>query len=64
VTSVAHVGRTIAARVRTALEARDPMCVVPGCDIRLGLEIDHIVPFAGGGLSMLANLARLCSFIT
>jgi uncharacterized protein DUF222 len=62
VTSVAHVGRTIAARVRTALEARDPMCVVPGCDIRLGLEIDHIVPFAEGGLSTLANLARLCSF--
>lgn len=62
VTAVAHVGRTIPARVRTALEARDPTCVVPGCDIRLGLEIDHIVPFAEGGPSTLVNLARLCSF--
>jgi uncharacterized protein DUF222 len=62
VAAVAHVGRTIPSRVRTALEARDPTCVVPACDVRRGLEIDHIVPFAGGGPTTLANLARLCSF--
>lgn len=28
--TVAHMGRTIPARVRTALEARDPTCVCPG----------------------------------
>ena len=38
VKSVAHLGRTIPARVRTALVARDPVCVVPGCHTRDGLE--------------------------
>ncbi len=49
VKAVSHMGRTIPARLRTALEARDPTCVVPGCDVRQGLEIDHVVPFASGG---------------
>ncbi|MEX2554571.1 MAG: DUF222 domain-containing protein [Actinomycetota bacterium] len=62
VTRVAHAGRTIAAHLRTALEARDPTCVVPGCDVRTGLEIDHIVPLAEGGPTRLNNLARLCRF--
>jgi hypothetical protein len=62
VTRVAHLGRTIPARVRTALEARDPVCVVPGCDTRIGLEIDHIVGFVDGGPTTLDNLARLCRF--
>ncbi|MGH9001365.1 MAG: DUF222 domain-containing protein [Acidimicrobiia bacterium] len=48
------------ARLRTALEARDPTCVVPGCDVRQGLEIDHVVPITDGGNPCLANLARLC----
>ena len=59
---VAHPGRTIPAHLRTALEARDPSCVAPGCDVRTGLEIDHIRPFADGGRTELANLARLCRF--
>jgi hypothetical protein len=62
VTRVAHAGRTIPAHLRTALEARDPTCVVPGCDLRTGLEIDHIVPLAEGGPTRLNNLARLCRF--
>lgn len=60
VQAVAHPGRTIPAHVRTALEARDPTCVVPGCGTRHGLEIDHIIPFAEGGPTRLENLARLC----
>lgn len=61
VTAVAHLGRTIPAKVRTALEVRDPECVVPGCDVRKHLEIDHYrVAFADGGISRLDNLARLC----
>jgi hypothetical protein len=62
VTRVAHAGRTIPAHLRTALEARDPTCVVPGCEMRTGLEIDHIVPFAEGGPTRLDNLARICRF--
>jgi Domain of unknown function (DUF222) len=39
VTAVAHPGRTIAAHLRSALEVRDPVCVVPGCRVGTGLEI-------------------------
>ena len=60
VVAVAHGGRTIPAHVRSALVARDPKCVVPGCDVRDRLEIDHLVPFAEGGPTTLDNLARLC----
>jgi hypothetical protein len=60
VTAVAHAGRTIPAPVRRALVERDPVCVVPGCGLREGLEIDHVEPFAQGGLTSLANLVRLC----
>jgi uncharacterized protein DUF222/HNH endonuclease len=60
VTAVSHLGRHIPARVRSALEARDPTCVVPGCDVRLDLEIDHIVPVSQRGPTRLSNLARLC----
>ena len=60
VTTVARAGRTIPTALRRALEERDPVCVVPGCDTRERLEIDHIVPFAAGGMASLSNLARLC----
>lgn len=60
VRAVAHLGRTIPARLRAALEARDTACVVPGCDESRNLEIDHIVPLAEGGPTILGNLARLC----
>ncbi len=60
VVAVAHGGRTVPAHVRSALETRDPKCVVPGCDVRQRLEIDHLVSFAEGGPTTLENLARLC----
>ncbi len=60
VTTVARTGRTIPTALRRALEERDPACVVPGCDTGDRLEIDHLVPFADGGETSLANLARLC----
>jgi hypothetical protein len=60
VRGVAHLGRTIPAKLRTALEARDTSCVVPGCDETKGLEIDHVIPLAEGGPTSLDNLARLC----
>lgn len=60
VTAVAHLGRTIPTDIRRALSDRDPTCVVPGCTVAEGLEIDHIHPFAAGGETKLSNLARLC----
>ena len=62
VTAVAHLGRSIPAKLRTALEARDPICCVPGCTVGTGLEIDHRKPFALGGPASLENTARLCRF--
>ncbi|AKL73027.1 protein of unknown function DUF222/HNH endonuclease [Actinobacteria bacterium IMCC26256] len=58
--TVAHMGRAIPAPLRTALEERDRVCQVPTCDMSLGLEIDHIKPFAEGGPASLENLVRLC----
>jgi hypothetical protein len=61
VTTVYSAGRHIPRRVRSALMFRDPRCVVPGCDARLGLENDHwVTDFAKGGLTSLDNLARIC----
>jgi hypothetical protein len=60
ITAVAHAGRTISSHLRTALEARDPTCIVPGCDMRRDLQIDHRMPWIEGGLTSLENLARLC----
>jgi len=62
VTAVAHLGRTIPARLRTAVEMRDPVCVVPGCDERERLEIDHIIGVVEKGPTALRNLARLCAW--
>jgi len=63
VLSVCHVGRHVSARVRSAIEERDPTCVVPGCDVATGLEIDHWqTDYGDGGPTALANLARLCHF--
>ncbi len=58
--AVSHLGRTINRRLRTALAHRDRCCVVPGCGVPYGLEIDHVVPFAEGGPTELGNLALLC----
>ena len=58
--AVCHLGRTIPARLRTAIQMRDRSCVVPGCDARRQLEIDHITPVTEGGPTRLDNLARLC----
>jgi hypothetical protein len=61
VTTVCHLGRSIPRALRAAVVERDRVCVVPGCDVATGLEIDHwMVDFAAGGPATLANLARLC----
>jgi hypothetical protein len=54
-------GRHLRRDVRAGLLVRDPRCVVPRCDARLGLENDHwVTDFAQGGLTALDNLARIC----
>jgi hypothetical protein len=63
VRSVCHLGRTVPAHLETALEGRDRTCVVPGCTVALGLEIDHWqIPYSKGGPTELWNLARICKF--
>ncbi|CAB4788529.1 MAG: hypothetical protein F2723_06910 [Actinobacteria bacterium] len=54
------MGRALPAKLRTGVEERDRVCQVPTCDMTMGLEIDHIVPFAEGGAASLENLVRLC----
>ena len=63
VQSVCHVGRTVPAHVQSALEERDPTCVVPECEMANGLENHHWgVPFAECGTSALGGLARICAW--
>lgn len=52
--------RTIPRALRLLLEARDQRCVVPGCDVTLGLQVDHRKPFAQLGPTDLENCGLLC----
>ncbi|MGH9014295.1 MAG: HNH endonuclease signature motif containing protein [Acidimicrobiia bacterium] len=60
VLAVAHLGRTIPAHLRTAVEERDQECVVEGCHVNRHLEIDHNIPVADRGPTASWNLNRLC----
>jgi hypothetical protein len=60
VVGVAHGGQTIPAHLRSALEVRDPKCVVPRCDVRRRLQIDHRQTFNRTRVTKLDDLARLC----
>src|SRR3984885_10088068 len=61
IASVTHLGRTVRAPLRRALIERDQTCVIPGCDVREGLQIHHrIIPVVENGETALWNLARLC----
>ena len=58
--TVRHFGRSRPAELMTALMVRDRGCAVPDCTNTLGLEIDHIRPFAEGGELSLENAVTLC----
>jgi hypothetical protein len=60
VVTVAHGGYTVPSHLRTALDVRDPKCIVPGCDQRRGLERDHRNTFSRTRVTKLADLAKLC----
>jgi hypothetical protein len=62
VMAVAHGGYTIPAHVRTALDVRDPKCIVPGCDARRRLQKDHRNSFGRTHVTKLEDLAHLCPF--
>ncbi len=62
IATVCHVGRTVPAHVQSALDERDPICVVPQCEVAQGLENHHWVEdFEKCGITSLAALARVCS---
>jgi hypothetical protein len=62
VLAVAHLGRTIPAHLRTALDELFPECALEGCNATFGLEIDHNQPIEHGGPTALWNLNKLCRY--
>ena len=64
VRSVCHLGRTIPASLKTALEQRDPVCSVPRCDNHYYLESHHLIAVTDGGPTSLDNLVRICKCTT
>jgi hypothetical protein len=54
--------RLINRRLRRALEHRDRMCAVPGCDATRGLHAHHLQHWEDGGPTELANLVLLCPY--
>jgi hypothetical protein len=62
VAAVAHGGYNPPAHLRSALEVRDPKCIVPGCNARRNLQIDHRNTFNRTRVTKLEDLARICRF--
>ena len=60
VLTVSHLGRTIPARLRTAVEEMHPECDIEGCHVTSNLETDHNQPVEEFGRTELCNLGRLC----
>ncbi|MEY9873624.1 hypothetical protein ABH931_003113 [Streptacidiphilus sp. MAP12-33] len=61
VVSIGRTTRTVPAHLRDAVIARDRHCVWPGCDRPPSwCEAHHLVHWADGGETALANLALLC----
>ena len=68
VTHVKHFGRHRRAEIDTALLVQGVVgrgsvrCSADGCDRQVGLEWDHVQPFAKGGPTSVDNLQPLCRF--
>ena len=59
----ATVGRRSSAlspKIVRAVLLRDGHCLVPGCEIRHGLEVHHLRPRSLGGTDDISNLATVC----
>jgi hypothetical protein len=61
VLAVSHLGRSIPARLRTAVEEQYLECCIEGCHVTRNLDIDHNQPIEEHGPTALWNLSRLCS---
>jgi hypothetical protein len=61
-TRIAHPGRTLTEKLKTALANEYPTCVVPHCGATTFLEADHIQAFADHGPTTFNNLVHLCHF--
>ena len=59
--SIGRRTRTVPARMRRALEARDRTCRYPGCHHGRWLDAHHVVHWADGGETNLENLVLLCT---
>ena len=53
--------RTIPPAIRRALDARDPTCRWPGCNVRI-TQGHHAEHWANGGETKLSNLLNLCHY--
>jgi hypothetical protein len=62
VLAVSHLGRTIPARLRTAVLELFSECAIEGCHVNRHLEIDHNTLVSEQGPTALWNLCRLCRF--
>ena len=61
VLDVGRATRVVPTGLRAALEARDRGCVIPGCGApRRWCDAHHVIHWADGGPTSLANLALLC----
>ena len=60
--SVGRALRIVPERTRRLVLDRDRGCRFPGCVARAHLEVHHVVHWAEGGRTDLANLAGLCPF--
>jgi hypothetical protein len=60
VRAVSHPGRTIPARLRSAVEELSPECDIEGCHVGRPLALHHTLPVEEQGPTALWNLHRLC----
>jgi hypothetical protein len=63
VKNVGHRRRLFSGATRRAVEVRDRECYSEFCDVEAAdCEIDHVVPFAAGGLTVDANGRPACAY--
>jgi len=61
VVGISRAVHPLNAKVRRAVVRRDGRCRWPGCQIRWGLEVHHLVPRSQGGSDHFTNLAAVCA---
>ena len=59
--SVGRKTRTVPTAIKRALQARDKVCVFPGCHHKRFVDAHHVKHWSAGGETSLDNLLLLCS---